>query len=506
MTPERQALELDTRVSALSATQATLPLAEELSPALTPWTACRRLAALPRLLFLDSAERDPHLGRYSFVTADPFAWLWSRGRDVRWSCTGPGPHDSHGVRRETADPFAVLARHLAAFRTRPAGHLPPFQGGAAGLLGYDLCHHLERLPRPRFDQFAVPDLAVGFYDWVVAFDHVQDRAWLISTGLPEADPVGRRLHAARRAQDVKRRLQGSTPTCLGSPRPGGPPLMLAPAHPVPGVPGLLSTFDRAGYLATVRRAIDYVHAGDCFQVNVAQRLLAPAVLPPLELYRRLRERNAAPFAGYFDLGDFVIASASPERFLAVRGGEVESRPIKGTRPRGATPAEDRDRVAELRASAKDRAENVMIVDLLRNDLGRVCAYGSVRVPALCRVETYRTVHHLVSEVRGRLRGGLGPVDLLRAAFPGGSVTGAPKVRAMEIIAELEPTARGPYCGSLGYLGFDGGMDTSILIRTFTVGRGWAQFPVGGGIVADSVPEREYEETWHKAEGLLRALR
>jgi para-aminobenzoate synthetase component 1 len=200
-----------------------------------------------------------------------------------------------------------------------------------------------------------------------------------------------------------------------------------------------------------------------------------------------------------------VASASPERFLFAENGEVETRPIKGTRPRGLTPEEDFARVEDLRQSVKDRAENIMIVDLLRNDLGRVCAYGSVRVEAVCRLESFRYVHHLVSEVRGRLRSGLGPIDLLRAAFPGGSVTGAPKVRAMQIIAELEQTARGPYCGSLGYLGFDGTMDTNILIRTFTVGRGWVQFPVGGGIVADSVPEREYEETWHKAEGLLRAL-
>jgi para-aminobenzoate synthetase component 1 len=275
---------------------------------------------------------------------------------------------------------------------------------------------------------------------------------------------------------------------------------------VPGWPQVGSTFDRPGYLAAVRRAIDYVHAGDCFQVNVAQRLLHPAALPPLELYGRLRARNPAPFAGYFDLGDFALASASPERFVRVQGGEVETRPIKGTRPRGSTPEEDRRRAEELLRSEKDRAENVMIVDLMRNDLGRVCAWGSVRVAAVCRLESYRTVHHLVSEVRGRLRPGAGPMDLLRAAFPGGSVTGAPKVRAMEVIAELEPTARGPYCGSLGYLGFDGSADTSILIRTFTAGRGWLQFPVGGGIVADSTPEGEYAETLHKAEGLLGALR
>src|SRR5262249_13977949 len=266
-----------------------------------------------------------------------------------------------------------------------------------------------------------------------------------------------------------------------------------------------SSFTHDGFLEVIRGGIEYVHAGDCFQVNLSQRLLAPATLPPLELYDRLRQRNPAPFGGYFDLGEFSLVSASPERFVSVVDGEVETRPIKGTRPRGRTPAEDRARAEELLRSAKDRAENVMIVDLLRNDLGRVCQYGSVRVAAVCRLESYRTVHHLVSEVRGRLREGADAVDLLRATFPGGSVTGAPKIRAMEIIAELEGVARGPYCGGLGFIGFDGTMDMNILIRTLVVGKGWAHFAVGGGIVADSDPEREYEETWHKAEGLLRAL-
>jgi para-aminobenzoate synthetase component 1 len=286
----------------------------------------------------------------------------------------------------------------------------------------------------------------------------------------------------------------------------GQPERLAPQWPIPDCRRLTSDFSREAYREAVRRVIEYIHAGDCFQVNLAQRLLYPAEKAPLELYLRLRACNPATFAGYFELGDFTIVSASPERFLRVEKGEVETRPIKGTRPRGATPAEDRARIHELLHSEKDRAENIMIVDLLRNDLGRVCRYGSVRVAAVCRLESYRFVHHLVSEVRGRLRPELGPIDLLRAAFPGGSVTGAPKIRAMEIIAELEPTARGPYCGSLGYVGFDGTMDSNLLIRTLTVGRGWVQFPVGGGIVADSVPEREYEETWHKAEGLLRIFR
>jgi para-aminobenzoate synthetase component 1 len=456
---------------------------------------------MDRALFLDSALTHPALGRFSFITADPYDWLWSHGRRTYVS--------GQAAPLENADPFAVLAERLANWRCPRIPGLPPFQGGAAGLFGYDLCHHLEELPWPRCNEFAIPDLAVGFYDWVLAFDHRANRAWLISTGFPEHEPRLRRPRAERRLNEIKRRLEGDgEQPNLSVPR-GRPPISeteLASHWSIPGLPGVTSNFNRGSYLATAARAIEYVHAGDCFQVNLAQRLVAPAPASALALYGRLRERNAAPFAGYFDLGEFVLASASPERFLRVADGEVETRPIKGTRPRGKTPTNDEASKRELLASAKDRAENVMIVDLMRNDLGRVCAYGSVRVPAICRVESYRHVHHLVSEVRGRLRPGLSPVDLLRAAFPGGSVTGAPKIRAMEIIAELEPTARGPYCGSLGYLGFDGSMDTSILIRTFTIGRGWAQFPVGGGIVADSVPEREYEETWHKAEGMLRALR
>ncbi len=477
-------------------TQYQLPLVKELIPVPNPREVFLRLSALPHLAYFDSALRHSRLGRYSFLAADPFEWLLSRGR--RTSLGG------ESRAREPSDTFAVLAEMLVRFQAEPIAGLPPFQGGAAGLFGYDLCHHLERLPRPRHDDFEIPDLAIGFYDWVIAFDHALDRAWLISTGFPEADPQRRRHRAQRRAAKVKRLLQSTPRTVAWSPPPRLDRLSLQ--WPMPILPGLTSNFHRDEYLAAVRRAIEYICAGDCFQVNLAQRLLYPAEISPLELYCRLRERNAATFGGYFDLGEFIIASASPERFLRVDNGEVEARPIKGTRPRGATLRQEQQRIEELLQSGKDRAENIMIVDLLRNDLGRVCRYGSVQVPALCGLETYRYVHHLVSEVRGRLREGLGPVDLLRAAFPGGSVTGAPKIRAMEIIAELEPTARGPYCGSLGYLGFDGSMDTNILIRTFTVGGGWIQFPVGGGIVADSVPEREYEETWHKAEGMLRALR
>jgi para-aminobenzoate synthetase component 1 len=478
-----------------------LPLVEAISPALDPWEACQRLVSLPNLLFLDSAQTHSTLGRYSFLTADPFDWLWARGQRMLLA--------SGRRLLSQADPFAILADYLARWNTETVPGLPPFQGGAAGLFGYDLCHHLERLPRPQLDEFQVPDLAVGFYDWVLAHDHELGKAWLISTGFPETEPTRRRQRAERRLRAVMERL--TRPTSAGrAKRPAiargagnDAPLFLP--HPLPGLPRLGSNFDRAGYLNAVRRVIEYIHAGDCFQVNLSQRLLYPACRPALDVYRRLRETNPALFGGFFDFGEFVIASASPERFLRVENGVVQTRPIKGTRPRGRSPEEDQARSKELQSSPKDRAENIMIVDLLRNDLGRVCRYKSVRVAGVCRLETHPFVHHLVSEVRGELREGLGPVDLLRAAFPGGSVTGAPKVRAMQIIAELEPTARGPYCGSLGYLGFDGSMDTNILIRTLTLGKDWIQFPVGGGIVAESDPEQEYEETWHKAAGLLGSL-
>ena len=459
------------------------PLAEELTPAPDSWAVARRLARLPHLLFLDSADRHPDRGRYSFVAADPVAWLTD----------------------SPAEPFAEMAGRLAAFPLSSRPDLPPFQGGIAGLFGYGLQHAVEQLPRPRFDEFRVPDMAVGVYDWVVAFDHAEDRAWIVSTGYPEGDPRRQRDRAAARIAAVKCWLLEDGPLLNRRSANVLAASALAPQFPLPGRAGVTSTFDPADYRRAVARVVEYVYAGDCFQVNLAQRLLARETGPSLDLYGRLRAANPAPFAGYFDLGDFAVASASPERFLRVSDGEIETRPIKGTRPRGDTPAADRAAIADLTSSAKDRAENVMIVDLMRNDLGRVCQYGSVRVPRICEVETFSYVHHLVSEVRGRLAAGKTPVDLLRACFPGGSVTGAPKVRAMEIIAELEPTARGPYCGSLGYVGFDGWADANILIRTFTAGRGWLQFPVGGGIVADSDPAREYAETLHKAEGLLRAL-
>ncbi|MGQ0635791.1 MAG: aminodeoxychorismate synthase component I [Planctomycetaceae bacterium] len=404
-------------------------------------------------------------------------------------------------------PLERLRELMARFGTEPVPGLPPFQGGAAGLLAYDLNRAWERVPPPRRDEFRLPVLVAGLYDWVLAWDHVARRAWIIAQGFPETDGARRLDRAAARMTQVREALFAgltrSQPPFQSEIR--NPKSEITNLHPAPGLPGLSSNVSRDEYLRMVGRAIEYIHAGDVFQVNLSQRLLFPLNDDPLELYLRLRERNPAPFAGYFAHDDWAIASASPERFICVVDGEVETRPIKGTRRRRPVPEADLFTRDELRESEKDQAENVMIVDLLRNDLSRVCRPGTVRVPALCRVEAYETVQHLVSEIRGRLQPGKSAWDVFPAVFPGGSITGAPKVRAMEIIAELEPTARGPYCGSLFYVGFDGRADSSILIRTFTIRNGWIQCPVGGGIVAQSDPEEEYAETLHKAEGMLRAL-
>jgi para-aminobenzoate synthetase component 1 len=348
-------------------------------------------------------------------------------------------------------------------------------------------------------------LWLGLYDVVIAFDHQTEQAWIISQGFPEHDPLRRRRRAKARAAEFGRCLATAHRTFLSTLNASLPAENLSPQFPVRGINGLTSNFSQDGYLAMIRRGIEYIFAGDVFQVNLAQRLMYPASDDSVSLYLRLRERNPAPFAAYFDLGTFQIVSASPERFLQVSDRHVEARPIKGTRRRAIQSEADQLAGMELLTSEKDRAENVMIVDLLRNDLSRVCEPDRVIVSELCRLERYQFVQHLVSVVHGALREEFGPLDLLRAAFPGGSVTGAPKIRAMEIIAKLEATARGAYCGALGYIGFDGTMDSSILIRTITAARGWWQFPVGGGIVAQSDPEREHQETWDKAEGMLQAL-
>ena len=465
-----------------------VPVVEELVPAPDPVETCARFADLPFLVFLDSATHPEQAGRYSFLVADPATIVRSKGAltqqlgEGRWT-------------RVAADPVAHVSALLEPFAAEPVAGLPPFQGGAAGYVGYDWGAQLERVPRTRYDDLAIPDVMLGLYDWVIAWDHQTKRAWVISTGIPEQGAAGRE-RAARRLAFVKERLAERRSDRLA-----------APSYPVPDVPGLRSNFTREGYLDAVARVIEYVYAGDIFQANLSQRLEAPLAGTPFELYRRLRQRNPAPFAAYLAFGDVVVVSSSPERFLCVDAGRrVETRPIKGTRPRGVGPEHDAALALALAESDKDRAENVMIVDLLRNDLSRVCQPGTVRVPELFALEHYQTVHHLVSTVVGELAPELDALDLLRAAFPGGSITGAPKVRAMQIIAELEPTQRGVYCGSIGYLSATGALDSSIVIRTYLVVGRDVYFQVGGGIVADSDPEQEYRETLDKARGLIAALK
>jgi para-aminobenzoate synthetase component 1 len=435
-------------------------------------------------VFFDSAAEFGRLGRYSFVAADPFEW--------------------HEAVSSDGDVLASLAARAREFTAESIEGLPPFQGGVAGLFGYDLSRSLERLPIPRRTDFPIPDLAVGFYDVVAAFDHKKGQAWLISQGFPEREAKARQKRAEERAAIFRELLSESAKQPRRRDVRPNPVMHLAPQFDV-GLGDVTSNLSSAAYQQMVRRAVEYIHAGDVFQVNLAQRLLSPAKTDSLGLYLKLRENNPAPYAGYLDLGDWQIVSSSPECFLQYRHGIAETRPIKGTRGRSTSPEADLFVGDELQLSEKDRAENVMIVDLMRNDFSRVCVPDFVEVTELCRVETYAHVKHLVSAVRGRLANDNDSFDLLRACFPGGSITGAPKIRAMEIIAELEPTARGAYCGSLGYVGFDGNMDSSILIRTITAGGGWWQLPVGGGIVAQSDPLDEYRETWHKARGLLHAL-
>ena len=464
------------------------PLVEELTPAPDPATCCEQLEGLPYRIFLDSAATATRLGRYSFLTADPIEVIQSKGSNRALD--------------------EVRAR-LAPFRAAPLPGLPPFQGGAAGYIAYDWGLTLERLPAPRYDDLALPDVVLGIYDWVLAWDHVASRAWLISTGLPEATESARASRARQRANDIRERLRAAQ-VPAGPKGPALPVRTVAPSHLVDGWWDssfeLRSSFTRLGYLDAVQRVRDYIFAGDIFQANLSQRFEAPFGESPWRFYSRLRTRNAAPFAAFFETPDASVISASPERFLRVdRNGFVETRPIKGTRPRGVGPEHDAALAQALAESAKDRAENLMIVDLMRNDLSRVCAPRTVRVSELFSLERYATVHHLVSTVVGQLEPGHDALHLLRAAFPGGSITGAPKLRAMEIIAELEPSQRSVYCGAMGYYSVTGELDTSIAIRTAIARNGRVYFNAGGGIVADSDPEQEYRETIDKARALIDAL-
>lgn len=435
-------------------------------PFVDPLTAFQAFADEPFAVFLDSADEGGGRGRYSYIAANPIEVI------------EPGPQD----------PFDTLRRALNGKRIDTVSELPPFQSGLCGFLGYELGRHIERLPTPK-GGLNFPDLAVGLFDTVISFDTYQRKAWIVASELDgsNASPV-------QRIEMLAEKLARAAP--------------LSPIDHEP-IASWDWEMDRLTYEAAVSKAIDYIHAGDIFQANVTTRAVAdlPRELHPFMLYRRLRWANPSPFAAYVSIGSGrALLSASPERFLRLeRTGHISTRPIKGTRPRGDVPELDAALAVELTDSKKDRAENLMIVDLLRNDISRVALIGSVEVGALCELETFARVHHLVSEVTGKIRPGFDVIDLFRATFPGGSVTGAPKIRAMEIIHELEPSKRSAYCGSVFWAGSDGAMDSSIVIRSMMVAGGKVAAHAGGGIVADSLPAEEYDEMRTKAAPMLSSL-
>lgn len=460
-------------------------------------------ATAPHRLFLDSALVDdravegaspatPRLGRYSFVACDPVHSL---------TVTAPKPWDPARAQAAVHEAFAGLRGLLADLAAPTIPGLPPFQGGIAGLVGYEAGLALIGVAPPAGGAVTVPLLSLHLYDVVFAFDHDARQGWVISQGVPARGPVARAARAAERIDHVLALLcepVATTSTPAASPAVGA-------EHPLAGHSGVCSTHSPERYREMVQTGIEFVRSGDVFQVNLAQRLAVAGAIDPTRLHLRARTVNPAPFAASFDAGAVQITSMSPERLLSVSHRIARMHPIKGTRRVIASPEADLFAGDDLGESAKDRAENVMIVDLVRNDLSRICTPQSVRVEALCRLERYATVQHLVSIVSGRLRPGAVPLDALLAALPGGSVTGAPKHRACEIISTLEPVARGAYCGSIGYLGLDGSADFNLLIRTFVAADGATTFSAGGGITAASAPSAEHAESLHKAEGMLRVL-
>lgn len=431
----------------------------------------------PWAVLLDSCHPHSEQGRYDIIAARPTTTLLTRGgmTEIR---------GANGVVFSPEDPFALLRLHLKAEGVSDPSGLP-FCGGAIGYFSYDLGRRIEHLPSLAQDGDKLPEMAFGIYDWALVVDHHERQSRLVSAGRDPATALAWDELAALFSRPAPEHQRT--------------PLRLTAA--------LVSNLPRERYFAAFEKIQRYIHDGDCYQVNLAQRFSAPVAGDPWATYQELRRINPAPYAAYFNLPGARILSASPERFLALRGWHVESKPIKGTRRRDrAHPAHDEALAKALRESLKDRAENLMIVDLLRNDLSKTCEIGSIAVPSLFEVESFSSVHHLVSTVTGTLAPQKDAIDLLRGCFPGGSITGAPKLRAMEIIEELEPDRRGIYCGAMGYLGFDGGMDTSIVIRTLVHSGDTIRFWAGGGIVADSRAGDEYQETYDKAAALLRLLR
>jgi len=432
------------------------------------------LANKPWSIFLDSGDSDSRLGRFDIIVTDPVCTLVTRGLETTIV-------DEQGERISQEDPFLLIKQCLLARKCN--SDIVPFSGGAMGYFSYDLSRRLESLPAIALDAENTPDMAVGIYDWAVIVDHAKQQSWLVSQGMSTKttdnwDALINQFSPPHEPEDI-------------------------PVFKVLG--DIQSNMTQAQYEVAFDHIKAYLKEGDCYQVNLAQRFSCQCEGNAWEAYLRLRRINSAPYCAYLNLPDVQILSSSPERFLSVDKGRVETKPIKGTIARKSGVLENEAQIETLVNSLKDRAENLMIVDLLRNDISKSCQPGSVKVPKLFAVESFATVHHLVSTVEGQLETGLHALDLLRGCFPGGSITGAPKIRAMEIIEELEPNCRGAYCGSIGYIGYNGNMDTNIAIRTLVYSENTLRFWAGGGIVNDSVLENEYQECFDKAQAIFNLL-
>ncbi|MDO8540671.1 MAG: aminodeoxychorismate synthase component I [Opitutaceae bacterium] len=435
----------------------------------------------PPCFFLDSALSVGGLGRFSFIGFDPFVVFCARGDEI--TLTQDGRTEMH-----RGDVILELRRLFERY-CAPASTALPFASGAVGYFSYEFGLRFEGIARSSADDLGIPEVELGLYDGVLAFDLASKRTFIVANSVAGSDE-----------QTIVQRVESTVRGALIRGR-AARPEMRSPA----AVHAPRANFTKETYLGAIVRIKDYIAAGDVYQVNLSQRFEMPLPCHPYELYRRLRRRSPAPFASYLNFGERQMVSSSPERFLRLQNGRVETRPIKGTRRRGTDRVEDAELGRQLLASDKDRAELLMIVDLERNDLGRVCEFGSIRVDELYRLETHPTVFHLVATVSGRLRPGADIFDCLRAAFPGGSITGAPKIRAMQIIDELEPHRRHIYSGAIGCIGFDGNCDLNIAIRTIQCVGGRAYYHVGGGIVWDSDPESEYQETLDKGCAMHAAL-
>ncbi len=429
------------------------------------------IAGQPWSVFLDSGYPYSNQGRYDIIAADPVCTLVTHGDITEIT------RNNLSI-KSSADPFDLVKQQLASDFISVDDL--PFNGGAIGYFSYDLARRLETLPVIAEDAEHIAEMAVGIYKWAVIVDHLQKKSYLVGQDCEE-----QKWHAliAQFSQLPEQQAHDSFKV----------------------VSTIDSNMDKAFYTQAFNRIKQYLKEGDCYQVNLAQRFVARCEGDPWTAYQLLRELNAAPFSCYLNLPEVQILSSSPERFLKLTKGVVETKPIKGTRPRKQDDAEDRQQIKSLESSNKDRAENLMIVDLLRNDISKTCKKGSVKVPVIFNVESYATVHHLVSTVTGILADNQHALDLLKSCFPGGSITGAPKIRAMEIIEELEPNRRGVYCGAIGYIGFDGNMDSNIAIRTLVHSKNTIRFWAGGGIVNDSLVEDEYQESFDKAAALLDLL-